>query len=127
MDPETQKRLAEAAEKGRYNRLKIVAQLTGELDKYVYLRETPEGRRYLEYAFIEGVPDNNRCMAWINVTKPEVGKIYRLSNEVTKLSLQGDLAKGWCLRPADIPEKITVDSEEMIRAIFGFVQFNLKQ
>lgn len=44
-------------------KLKVHATLTNTLDKYVYLREDEKGK-YIEYAFIEGAPHDNRCLSW---------------------------------------------------------------
>lgn len=44
-------------------KLKVYATLSGELDKYVYLREDKEGK-YIEYAFQKGAPHDNRCLSW---------------------------------------------------------------
>ena len=44
-------------------KLKFIAILYNELDKYVYLREDDKGK-YIEYAFQEGVPHDNRCLSW---------------------------------------------------------------
>ena len=44
-------------------KIRFAAKLNGELDKYVYLREDAEGK-YIEYAFIEGAPHDNRCLSW---------------------------------------------------------------
>ena len=44
-------------------KLKVYATLTNTLDKYVYLREDEKGK-YIEYAFIEGAPHDNRCLSW---------------------------------------------------------------
>lgn len=43
--------------------LKIVAEVNDLLDKLVYLRKDEKGY-YIEYAFQEGVPHDNRCLSW---------------------------------------------------------------
>lgn len=43
--------------------LRIYALLTHTEDKYVWLRMDNEGT-YIEYAFKEGAPHDNRCLAW---------------------------------------------------------------
>ena len=72
-------------------KLKVYATLTNSLDKYVYLREDEKGR-YIEYAFIEGAPHDNRCLSWYVKPHPlydknhngtpivwaNVGEIYEL-------------------------------------------------
>lgn len=44
-------------------KIKFVAKMQNELDKYVYLRKDDKGM-YIEYAFIEGAPHDNRCLSW---------------------------------------------------------------
>lgn len=44
-------------------KIRFAAKLNGELDQYVYLREDADGK-YIEYAFIEGAPHDNRCLSW---------------------------------------------------------------
>ena len=51
-------------------KIRFAAQLNGELDKYVYLREDSEGK-YIEYAFIEGAPHDNRCLSWYDSYQEE--------------------------------------------------------
>jgi hypothetical protein len=51
-------------------KIRFAAQLKGELDKYVYLREDDEGK-YIEYAFIEGAPHDNRCLSWYDSYQEE--------------------------------------------------------
>ena len=72
--------------------LKIYATLTDTLDKYVILKEDEQGR-YIEYAFIEGTPHDNRCLSWYVKPHPnyfakrpekvqwslvDVGEVYEL-------------------------------------------------
>lgn len=40
-----------------------------ELNRYVYLREDKEGT-YIEYAFKEGAPHDNRCISWYYSLQP---------------------------------------------------------
>lgn len=72
---------------------KAHAIVMGDLDKYVVLKEDEKGR-YIEYAFKEGAPHDNRCLSWYVTLQPkalkrnghdikewklcEVGQIYRL-------------------------------------------------
>ena len=49
--------------------LRIAATYLDRLDKYVYLREDEKGR-YIEYAFIDGAPENNRCLSWYDKLQP---------------------------------------------------------
>lgn len=66
--------------------------INGDLDKYVILKEDEKGR-YIEYAFKEGAPKDNRCLSWYDKPHPiarvrngykanypvhEINKIYTL-------------------------------------------------
>jgi len=51
-------------------KIRFAAELNGELDKYVYLREDADGK-YIEYAFIEGAPHDNRCLSWYDSYQEE--------------------------------------------------------
>ena len=51
-------------------KIRFAAELNGELDEYVYLREDSEGK-YIEYAFIEGAPHDNRCLSWYDSYQEE--------------------------------------------------------
>ena len=53
--------------------LRIAATYLDRLDKYVYLREDEKGR-YVEYAFIDGAPENNRCLSWYDKLQPNALK-----------------------------------------------------
>ncbi len=44
-------------------KIRIAAILNNTLDGYVYLKEDDKGR-YIEYAFKEGAPHDNRCLSW---------------------------------------------------------------
>lgn len=44
-------------------KIRVCATIEHELDKYVWLREDDKGR-YIEYAFKEGAPHDNRCLSW---------------------------------------------------------------
>lgn len=44
-------------------KIKISAILNGDIDNYVYLRKDEQGF-YIEYAFKEGAPHDNRCLSW---------------------------------------------------------------
>lgn len=67
-------------------KLKVYATLTNSLDKYVYLREDEKGR-YIEYAFIEGAPHDNRCLSWYVKPHPNKGTpmIWVNINEIYEL------------------------------------------
>lgn len=69
-----------------------ILDIYGILDKYVILKQDEKGR-YIEYAFKEGAPKDNRCLSWYDKPHPkarvrngyridypihEVGKIYQL-------------------------------------------------
>lgn len=56
--------------KKEIEKIRFAAQLNGELDKYVYLREDADGK-YIEYAFIEGAPHDNRCLSWYDSYQEE--------------------------------------------------------
>ena len=47
------------ANKENIEKLRVYATLTDTLDKYVYLKEDKDGT-YIEYAFLEGAPHDNR-------------------------------------------------------------------
>ena len=49
--------------------IKQILDITGVLDKYVILREDENGR-YIEYAFKEGAPKDNRCLSWYDKPHP---------------------------------------------------------
>lgn len=51
------------ATKENLKKLKVYATITNTLKDYVYLREDDKGK-YIEYAFIEGAPHDNRCLSW---------------------------------------------------------------
>lgn len=67
-------------------------EIYGHLDRFVVLKEDEQGR-YIEYAFKEGAPKDNRCLSWYDKPHPkalirngytsqwklhEIGKIYEL-------------------------------------------------
>lgn len=67
-------------------------EIKGILDQYVILKEDEKGR-YIEYAFKEGAPKDNRCLSWYDKPHPnarvrngyksnypvrEINKIYTL-------------------------------------------------
>ena len=54
-------------------KIKVYATLTNTLDEYVYLREDEEGT-YIEYAFMDGAPHDNRCLSWYYSVQPEAIK-----------------------------------------------------
>lgn len=68
--------------------LRIVASYLNRLDKYVYLREDEKGR-YIEYAFIDGAPENNRCLSWYDKLQPNA------------LKRNGHNIKDWYIKPVD--------------------------
>lgn len=78
-------------------RFQAYLRVDGKLNSYVYLREDEKGR-YIEYAFKEGAPHDNRCLSWYAKSHPtyserhggwptpemnyglqEVDKIYKLT------------------------------------------------
>ena len=52
-----------------YAKLKAYATAVGRLDNYVLLKEDEHGR-YIEYAFQEGAPHDNRCLSWYDKLQP---------------------------------------------------------
>lgn len=46
-----------------FETLRVYATLTKQLNRYVILKKDDEGY-YIEYAFIEGAPHDNRCLDW---------------------------------------------------------------
>lgn len=49
--------------------IRVHAILSGEEKKYVWLREDEEGT-YIEYAFLDGAPHDNRCLSWYFSLQP---------------------------------------------------------
>ena len=49
--------------KEELEKIKISAILSGDIEKYVYLRKDEKGF-YIEYAFSDGAPHDNRCLSW---------------------------------------------------------------
>lgn len=54
-------------------KLKTAAIFENRLEDYVYLREDSQGR-YIEYAFKEGAPHDNRCLSWYDKPQPNAYK-----------------------------------------------------
>jgi len=69
------------------NLLKEIVNFKGLGENFVYLRKDENGKLYLEYAFIEGYPENNDCLSqYVKgqeddgfINQKEVDKIYSLS------------------------------------------------
>lgn len=72
------------------NLLKVVAEVNNLLDKLVYLKKDEKGY-FIEYAFKEGAPHDNRCLSWYtkgykkegnlsSFKAKEVNKIYYLTD-----------------------------------------------
>ena len=51
-------------------KIKLAAVLSGDADRYVYLRKDDKGF-YIEYAFKEGAPHDNRCLSWYDSYQEE--------------------------------------------------------
>lgn len=51
------------------NRFQAYLRVSGRLSEYVYLREDENGR-YIEYAFRDGAPHDNRCLDWYAKSHP---------------------------------------------------------
>jgi len=60
-------------EKEEIKLIELYARLTNTLDRFVYLREDEKGR-YIEYAFIDGAPHDNRCLSWYDKLQPKALK-----------------------------------------------------
>lgn len=56
---------------------------TDELLNYVYLREDEKGR-YIEYAFVDGSPDENRCLSWYVLGRKANGMDNPINKDLTK-------------------------------------------
>lgn len=56
-----------------FDLIKGIVEITGEVEKYVVLREDENGR-YIEWAFKEGAPHDNRCLSWYETMQPEALK-----------------------------------------------------
>lgn len=56
--------------KEELEKIKVDAILNNLLGKYVYLREDDKGR-YIEYAFKDGAPHDNRCLSWHDKPHPK--------------------------------------------------------
>lgn len=50
-------------------KIEVYAKILGVTDQYVYLRKDEKGF-YVEYAFQEGAPHDNRCLSWYNSFQP---------------------------------------------------------
>lgn len=59
--------------KEELNILRLYARLSHQEDKYVWLRQDEKGT-YIEYAFKEGVPHDNRCLSWYFSLQPNALK-----------------------------------------------------
>lgn len=64
--------------------LKAWATATNNLERFVYLREDENGR-YIEYAFIEGAPHDNRCLSWYDKLQPNA--LRRNGHDINKWRL----------------------------------------
>lgn len=54
--------------------VRLYAELTDTVDRFVYLREDWRGERYIEYAFRDGAPHDNRCLSWYDKLQPNALK-----------------------------------------------------
>lgn len=70
-------------EKEEIKLVELYARLTNTLDRFVYLREDEKGR-YIEYAFIDGAPHDNRCLSWYDKLQPKALK--RNNHDIEKWS-----------------------------------------
>ena len=55
--------------------------IKGLLEDYVILKETENGRRYVEYAFKEGAPEENSCLSWYIQPHPKTKERYEKEHE----------------------------------------------
>lgn len=69
-------------------KIRVHATLVGNLDRYVYLREDDKGR-YIEYAFKDGAPHDNRCLSWYDNPHPKY--LEKHPNTVIPLSKVNEL------------------------------------
>lgn len=74
--------------------LKIVAEVNNLLDKLVYLRKDEKGY-YIEYAFEEGAPHDNRCLSWYVKGYTEYNKTIHLSKEINKIYFLNNFTCGY--------------------------------
>ena len=68
--------------KEELNILRLYARLSHQEDKYVWLRQDEKGT-YIEYAFKEGVPHDNRCLSWyfsLLIFSPLIKSLIVMSN-----------------------------------------------
>ena len=80
-------------------------EIKGILDKYVILKEDEKGR-YIEYAFKEGSPKDNRCLSWYDKPHPnarvrngykanypihEINKIYELDYFLVEIKTKKEM------------------------------------
>lgn len=76
--------------KDELDKIRCEVILNGDFDKYVYLREDDKGK-YIEYAFKEGVPHDNRCLSWYDSYQEKAyirnGWVNGLSEEEKKAYL----------------------------------------
>lgn len=75
--------------KKELKRLRLEATLYNKLKKYVYLREDEKGR-YIEYAFINETPHDNRCLSWYDKPHPRTlgNKPYNYTKENIEKSIK---------------------------------------
>ena len=59
--------------KEEFEVLRVYALLNHQEDKYVWLRQDEKGT-YIEYAFKEGAPHDNRCLSWYYSLQPNAIK-----------------------------------------------------
>jgi len=68
------------------------ATVTNTLDKYVVLKEDDFGR-YIEYAFQDGAPHDNRCLSWYDKLQPNALKRNGHDVETWPLRNVGEIYK----------------------------------
>ena len=66
-------------------KLRAYAIVTNQTDNYVVLKEDEKGR-YIEYAFKEGCPHDNRCLSWYDKLQPNA--LVRNGHDVSKWEIK---------------------------------------
>lgn len=70
--------------------LRAYAVATGREDKFVLLKEDADGR-YIEYAFKEGAPHDNRCLSWYDKMQPNALRRNHHDQESWKIHETGEI------------------------------------
>lgn len=77
--------------KEEFDLLKLIATLEHREKDYVWLREDEKGT-YIEYAFVEGAPHDNRCLSWYYSLQPNAirrsNKAFGNSEEASEKEIE---------------------------------------